>query len=150
MFLLSTTHGGETHALAAAIETMRIYRTEPVIETLYERGIQLQAGVEAAAREHGIEDFFQVVGKPPNLVYVARDAELRPSQAFRTLFLQEMVKRGFIVPSLVVSYAHTQTEIDATVAAAAEAFAVYRRALEAGVERHLRGRSVRLVSRVYN
>jgi len=150
MFLLSTTHGGETHALAAAIETMRIYRTEPVIETLYERGIQLQAGVEAAAREHGIEDFFQVVGKPPNLVYVARDAELRPSQEFRTLFLQEMVKRGFIVPSLVVSYAHTQTEIDATVAAAAEAFAVYRRALEAGVERHLRGRSVRLVSRVYN
>ena len=34
VFLLSTTHGAESHGLAAAIETMRIYRTEPVVETL--------------------------------------------------------------------------------------------------------------------
>src|SRR5208337_434228 len=35
VFLLSTTHGAETHALAAALETMRIYREEGVIEFLW-------------------------------------------------------------------------------------------------------------------
>ena len=32
VFLLSTTHGAETHALAAALETIRIYRQHPVVE----------------------------------------------------------------------------------------------------------------------
>jgi glutamate-1-semialdehyde 2,1-aminomutase len=57
VFLLSTTHGAETHALAAAVETMRIYRDEPVIETLYTRGDQLRAGIEVATREHGVHEF---------------------------------------------------------------------------------------------
>ena len=34
VFLLSTTHGAETHALAAAIATMRVYQHECVIEHL--------------------------------------------------------------------------------------------------------------------
>ena len=38
VFLLSTTHGAEGPSLAAAIETMRIYRDEPVIERLYHVG----------------------------------------------------------------------------------------------------------------
>ena len=80
VFLLSTTHGAETHGLAAAIETMRIYREEPVIETLYARGERLRAGIEAAARTHGVEDRFEVVGRAPNLVYVARDDGGMPSQ----------------------------------------------------------------------
>jgi hypothetical protein len=32
VFLLSTTHGAETHGLAAAIATMNVYKTEPVID----------------------------------------------------------------------------------------------------------------------
>ncbi len=38
VFLLSTTHGAETHSLAAAMATIAIYRDEPVIERLYEQG----------------------------------------------------------------------------------------------------------------
>jgi glutamate-1-semialdehyde 2,1-aminomutase len=68
VFLLSTTHGAETHALAAAIATMRIYRERSVVEALYATGERLRAGLEAVAREHGVDDHFQVVGKAPNLV----------------------------------------------------------------------------------
>ncbi len=150
VFLLSTTHGAETHGLAAAIETMRIYREEPVIETLYERGEQLRRGIEAAARAAGVADRFQVVGKSPNLVYVARDADGSPSQAYRTVFLQEMARRGFLVPSLVVSYAHTPADVDATIEAAAESLEAYARALENGVEAVLEGHSVKPVYRRYN
>src|SRR4029453_8115925 len=44
VFLLSTTHGAETHALAAAIATMRIYQNEPVIEQLHAQGRKPRTG----------------------------------------------------------------------------------------------------------
>ena len=81
---------------------------------------------------------------------MARDETGTPSQAFRTLFLQETIERGFILPSLVVSYSHTEADIDLTIEAVAEALAVYRRALEDGIDRHLRGRPVQPVMRPFS
>jgi glutamate-1-semialdehyde 2,1-aminomutase len=143
VFLLSTTHGAETHALAAAIATMDVYRAQPVVETLHRLGRRLQQGISAAAADHGLEEFFQVVGRASNLVYVARDADRVPSQAFRTLFLQETIARGILAPSFVVSYSHGEDEIDRTVSAVHEALAVYRDALERGIENFLVGRPVK-------
>lgn len=150
VFLLSTTHGAEHHGLAAAIATMRVYREQGVVEALYAKGERLRAGVEAVAAELGLQDRFKVLGKAPNLVYATLDAEGRPSQPFRTLFLQETIERGFLLPSLVVSFSHRNEDIDRTVEAVAEALYVYRNALEDGVERHLRGRPVQPVYRRRN
>src|SRR5262249_40180153 len=38
VFLLSTTHGAETHALAASLETIRIYREQTVVDFLWRQG----------------------------------------------------------------------------------------------------------------
>ena len=62
VFLLSTTHGAETHALAAAIETMRIYAREGVVEVLYRQGQRLKSGIEEAARELGVDENFRGPG----------------------------------------------------------------------------------------
>lgn len=145
VFLLSTTFGAETHSLAAALETMRIYRTEGVVEVLWRQGERLRRGVEAVAEELGVGAHFTLLGKPCNLVYATRDAEGRPSQAYRTLFLQELVRRGILAPSFVVSFSHTDADIDRTVEAVRGALSVYRRALEDGVEKHLAGPPVRSV-----
>ncbi len=150
VFLLSTTHGGETHALAAAMAVIDTYQTQPVIEHLWRAGERLRAGAEQAATRHGLEKHFQVLGKPPCLVYSTLDRELQPSQALRTLFLQETIKRGLLVTSLVVSYAHDDVDIDRTIEAIDGALAVYRRALEDGVERFLVGRPSQTVYRRYN
>jgi glutamate-1-semialdehyde 2,1-aminomutase len=150
VFLLSTTHGGETHALAAAIATMRVYREEPVIETLYSRGERLRTGVSEAARSTGVDGYFELLGRDSNLVFATRDADRRPSQQFRTLFMQEMVSRGVLAPSFVVTYSHTEEDIDRTIAAVAESLVLYARALEDGPERYLRGRPVQSVYRRYN
>jgi glutamate-1-semialdehyde 2,1-aminomutase len=147
VFLLSTTHGAETHALAAAVATMRYYREHPVIETLYARGERLRRGMEAAIEANGLVGFVGLMSRDCNLIFFTRDAERRPSQPFRTLFMQELAKRGVLAPSFVVSYSHGEEDIDATVAAAAEALIVYRRALDEGVERLLEGPSVKPVSR---
>ena len=50
VFLLSTTHGAETHALAAAIATMQVYQREGVIEHLYRQGERLRRDDRAGDR----------------------------------------------------------------------------------------------------
>jgi glutamate-1-semialdehyde 2,1-aminomutase len=150
VFLLSTTFGAEHHSLAAAMEVMRIYQQEPVIKHLYQQGERLRQGINQAIAIHGLHDYFGVLGKPCNQIYFTRDQNKERSQAFRTLFLQETIKRGVIMPSLVVSYSHTDADIDRTVDAISGALGVYRMALEEGVEKHLVGRSVKPVFRKFN
>jgi glutamate-1-semialdehyde 2,1-aminomutase len=147
VFLLSTTHGAETHALAAGIATMETYRDKPVVEHLYRLGARLRDGVHAAARRAGVERLVECLGRPCCLLYTTRDADGQPSQEFRALFLQEMIKRGVLAPSLVVSFAHEDADIDQTLEAVDGALQVYRRAIEDGVEHYLVGRPVKPVFR---
>jgi glutamate-1-semialdehyde 2,1-aminomutase len=61
--------------------------------------------------------------------------------------MQELVIRGVIAPAFVVSYSHTEADIDRTIEAASEALVVYQKALEGGVEKFLKGRPVKPVFR---
>ena len=150
VFLLSTTHGAETFGLAAAMATIEVYRREPVVEHLWRQGERLIRGAKQAIATAGVGAHFRVVGFAPNLVYATCDAAGQPSQEFRTLFLQEMIKRGVLGPSFVVSYAHSDDDIDRTIDAIGEALVVYRKALEGGVEKYLVGRPVQPVFRRRN
>ena len=140
----------ETHALAAAIATMQVYEREPVVEHLYRQGRRLRRQAEEVIRRHGLADFVKVLGKPCCLSYATLGRDGRPSQAFRSLFLQETIRHGVLIPSLVVSYAHSDEDIDFTVAAIDAALEVYRQALEAGAERYLVGRPSQIVYRRFN
>jgi glutamate-1-semialdehyde 2,1-aminomutase len=145
VFLLSTTHGAETPSLAAAIRTMQIYRTEPVIEHLHRQGERLASGFRQSVQRHGLERHVELSGRACNLLFGTKGPDGLPSQAFRSLLLQETIRRGIIMPSLVVSYSHSDEDIDRTVEAIDGALAVYAKALSDGVERYLTGRPSRTV-----
>jgi glutamate-1-semialdehyde 2,1-aminomutase len=132
VFLLSTTHGAETHSLAAAMAVMDVFVEEDVPERLLSLGDRLRLGVEEVARAAGLGDHLVVRGRSCNLVFATLDAAGRPSQEFRTLFLRELVTRGVLGPSFVVSAALSETDIDRTIEVVAEATVNYRAALEAG------------------
>ena len=147
VFLLSTTHGAELHSLAAGLATMRFYQEHPVVEQLHSRGRRLRTGVDQAIDRNGLRGKVAILGRDSNLVFATRDAEGQPSQTFRTLFMQELVRAGILAPSFVVSYSHTEADIDRTIEAVDRTLGVYRRALDSGPERFLHGRSVRPVFR---
>jgi len=149
VFLMSYTHGAETHSLAAALATMKVYRTEPVVDTLWKRGERLAQGFRKAIAECHLEGHVDVFGKPCCLVYATRDENKKPSQPFRTLMLQETIKRGILITSLVVNYSHTEADIDRTVDVIHEALRVYRKALDEGIGKYLVGRPVKPVFRKY-
>jgi glutamate-1-semialdehyde 2,1-aminomutase len=147
VFLLSTTHGGETSALAAGLATLEAYKEHGVIAHLRRVGEALREGINDRARDLGIGAHFEVIGHPANLVYATRDQSGAPSQPFRTLFLQETIARGLLMPSLVVNFGHGDAEVARTIDGVSGALEVYRRALEDGVDQHLVGRPVKPVFR---
>ena len=151
VFLLSTTHGAEYPALAAAVETMRIYRDEPVIEHLYRVGERLRQGFEQAVRDAGMEKHLTMSGRPCNLLFTTLDHDGKPSQAFRTLFLQELIRWGVLSPNFIVSYSHDDDDIDYTVEAIRRAARVYAQAIDArSTQGLLIGAPTQSVYRRYN
>ncbi len=151
VFLLSTTHGAEGHSLAAARAVMEAYREDDVVATMYRQGARLRAGVLEVVEAHGLAEFVTITGRPCNMVYGTRDASGTPSQPFRTLFLQELLRHGVIAPSFVVSAAHTDADVDRTVEAVDAALDVYGKAIAAGsVDGLLHSRSVKPTFREYS
>lgn len=93
VFLLSTTHGAETHSLAAAMAVQTVYAEEGVTARLHTLGERLAAGVRAAAAGMGVGDHIVVRGRASNLVFATLDENGQPSQEYRTLFLQQAPRR---------------------------------------------------------
>jgi glutamate-1-semialdehyde 2,1-aminomutase len=150
VFLLSTTHGAETHALAASLETLRIFRDQNVVEFLWKQGERLRKLINQSIMENRLEGFFELMGRPCNLVFGTRDQDHNRSQPFRTLFMQELIRRGVIGPSFVVSFSHSDSDIERTAEAIYGAHVIYRKALEEGVDHYLEGRPVKPVYRTFN
>ncbi|MET9563523.1 glutamate-1-semialdehyde 2,1-aminomutase [Streptomyces tauricus] len=132
VFLLSTTHGAETHSLAAATAVLTTYVEEGITARLHALGERLAAGVREAAAGMGVGDHVVVRGRASNLVFATLDEKGRPSQEYRTLFLHRLLAGGVLAPSFVVSGALSEADIDHTVDVVAQACAVYRKALDAG------------------
>ena len=109
----------------------------------------LRAGTEACRRsqpgfgELGLREHVSIIGPDCCSVYTTRDQDKKPSQPFRTLFLQETMKRGLLMPSSIVSYSHSDKDIGQTVERISEALVVYRKALDEGIDKYLVGNPVK-------
>lgn len=150
VFLLSSTHGAETVSLAAFRAVVAAYREGDPVGTMERRGRELAEGVSAAVAEAGVAEHLSVAGRPSCLVFRTTDATGKPSQPMRTLFLQEMLRRGVLGQSFVISAAHTARDVEQTVRAAGEAGVAYAKALDTGRPEELfAGRAVAPAHRRY-
>ncbi len=143
VFLLSTTHGAESAGLAAYLAVAQAYRDHDPVTVMEQQGAKLAAAVTAVATETGVGDHVTVGGRPSCMIFGTRGPDGQPSQAYRTLFLQELLRHGVLGQSFVISAAHTDADLEVTLDAVRAACTVYARAMEAGsVEGYLQGRPV--------
>ncbi|MFK7837575.1 MAG: aminotransferase class III-fold pyridoxal phosphate-dependent enzyme, partial [Sulfitobacter sp.] len=149
-FLLSSTHGSEMPALGAFMAAVDVCETEDVPSYLWSFGDRLKAKLVDLAKAHGLADAFDIEGPGVALNLVTKDANGAPCARLRTLFLQEMLRNGVMMPCISVSQAHGDTELDITLSAADKAFAVYAQGLEQGTEALLEGAAVKPVFRAVN
>jgi glutamate-1-semialdehyde 2,1-aminomutase len=150
VFLLSTTHGAEMSGLGAFVATMDFMQRHRVVEHLWDYGRKLMAMMQRQAEAHGVNHSFKVGGVACSPYYVTHDLAGANSLALRTLFSQEMIRNGVLIPWIALSYRHGDEELAITERAIDRTFAIYRRALEEGVEKYLKGPVIKPVFRKHN
>lgn len=128
---ISSTYWSDAIGLAAALTTIRELRRRNVPAYLAQFGAQLQSRINEAAVAAGIG--IKCTGLPvhPHLDFPTTDPAVRSQLA--TLYIQEMAQRGCHgYPSFYLNAAQGQAELDQTVAAARETFAILAQGLERG------------------
>ena len=130
----SFTFGGETLSLAAAKATMEKLQREPVVDTLRASGERVLRDTQSAIDRHELQDVFSLAGHPTWSFLQFKDARGHTMWEIKTLFMQEMLKRGVLTYGTHnMSYAHTAQDLAQLAGAYDETLAVIRRGLETGI-----------------
>ena len=145
----STTHGGEAASLAACRATLAKLEREEGIARLWRLGARLKEGVNALLTERRLVDVIACVGMPPFTALRFRGRDEEEQLALRSLFQQEALARGILTFGYhMLSLAHTESDLQWTLAEYAEIFDLIADAVRRGdVTARLKGPPVRPIFR---
>lgn len=120
---ISSTYWSDTIGLRAALTTLRESRRRNVPEYLEQFGSRLQSELNRVAQETEAPVRCVGLARHPQLAFDVDDPLLR--QQLTTLYIQEMARRGCHgYPSFYLNAAQKEPELEQTVAAARETFAI--------------------------
>ncbi|MGP0098992.1 MAG: aminotransferase class III-fold pyridoxal phosphate-dependent enzyme [Terriglobales bacterium] len=146
----SFTFGGEVASMAAAMKVLDVLETTDALGRMDANGRLLQEGLNALAREAGLQDRIQCIGYPFWSLIKFLDADGKDSFLVRSLFTQECVKRGvLLLATHNMTAAHDPLAIEQTLRVYAEVCKTMSQWLgEAHPEEHLEGEMIQPVFRV--
>jgi glutamate-1-semialdehyde 2,1-aminomutase len=128
---ISSTYWSDTIGLRAALTTIREVRKRDLPASLHRLGTELQQRLNEAARDTGLKVTCGGLSVHPSLRFQVEDPALQARLS--TLFIQEMAKRGCHgYTSFYLNGAQGRPEIEETVAAARETFALMAEGLRTG------------------
>jgi glutamate-1-semialdehyde aminotransferase len=150
VFLISTTHGGETHAIAAAMATFEEFEQRNVIEHNQCLGDHLIQLCQQVLSVNNLTEYIDLVPCNWMPIFIFKNSGKEISTGYRTLALQEMIKRGVLFQgAFVPCFSHTREDVEYFADAFNETVLVYRQALDEGFEKYLTGKSVMPVFRKF-
>jgi glutamate-1-semialdehyde aminotransferase len=138
---VSSTFGGDTLALAACLATVDAYARLGVIDHLWRIGQRFQEGFAAIAKRLGVPA--RCIGYPVHPKIVIDHDAPETQRLLMSVFLQEAAQGGVIFhfAGFNVSLAHTDADVDQTLAACAVALEIVGEALADGrIRERLRGK----------
>ncbi|MCS6808538.1 MAG: glutamate-1-semialdehyde 2,1-aminomutase [Bacteroidota bacterium] len=148
LFLISSTHGGETHAIAAGLATISEFMKHNVVAHNHAIGERFIARNREVIARHGLSDYIEVVPAQWMPIMIFKDANGEVSSGLRTLVMQEMIARGVLFQgAFVPCFSHTEDDVEFFAEAMGETLEVFVRALENGFEQYLVGEPVKPVFR---
>ena len=138
LFLISSTHGAETTGLAAMIATIKEFNKHDMIANNWAKGEALKNRLGQIVSKHGLGSSLKLTGYPCLFLLVCLDSAGLPSDALRTLMMQEMIARGVLFQGLFFpTWSHQQPEIDQIAMAFDESCSIYRKAIDLGTTKDL-------------
>ncbi len=125
----SGTFGGETLSLAAAQAVIKKMEERDVVDSLYENGSYLLRELEALLDELDLHDLYETKGHPSWSFLVLKSKDDRDFWGAKTLFNQEMFRRGIItLGSHNMSFSHTVHDINYLISVYREVLPLIKRA----------------------
>ncbi len=116
---ISSSYWTERTGYVAALETLKFFEENGVIEKISKTGVYIREGLAKIFADNGL-DIDVSGGLDP---VVAMSIQEENPLLLKTVFTQEMLKRGFLASNLIyVSYAHTQEIVDKYLENAADVF----------------------------
>lgn len=150
VFLISTTHGGETHSIAAALATIDEFEQKNVIAHNHSIGAYLNHLCHEVIAVNDLDEYIELAPSDWMPMFVFKDQHKAVSAGFRTLAMQEMIASGILFQgAFVPSFSHTKADIAFFAAAFNETAVIYKKALETGFENYLAGAPAQPVFRKY-
>ncbi|MDC0519370.1 glutamate-1-semialdehyde 2,1-aminomutase [Candidatus Pelagibacter ubique] len=150
VFLLSTTHGAEMNGLSAFIQTLNFLKREKVIQKNWDYGAKLILEGNKIAKKIGVDKYFYFSGIACSPQFNCLDNKRDNSLEFRTLFMQEMLKEKILMPWISISYRHNKFTLKKTLLALEKTLTIYKKALNQGVKKYLKGHTIKPVFRRFN
>jgi len=110
----SGTFAGETLSLAATKATLTKIQQENVLDHIHAMGDKLNNGLSSLINKYQADDWLSLAGHPSWSFLIMSDKAPYSVIELKSLFLQEMSKRGFLLGGgHNLSYAHKEKDIDA-------------------------------------
>jgi glutamate-1-semialdehyde aminotransferase len=151
VFLISTTHGAETHALAAGRAVLREYQRYDVVGHQKQIVKAVTEGFSSVVEKYGLGHCLEIHTSGWRLICICRDRNGDVSPVLRTLLMQEMIGRGVLFTGYFLPcFEHTEEDVEQIVQAFEHTCQIYQQGLEAGVDALLVGEVTRPVFRKYN
>ena len=149
-FLLSSTHGAEMSSLGAFMKVCEIYERENSTKKLWDIGKKIREATNRAVDISGVNDLVSLSGPNIGLAPIFKETEKATAAELRTVFMQEMIEQGVMMPWIAQSTAHSDEDIQRTSDAMEFAFRTLSKAAENGVAGILRGPAAKPVFRKFN
>src|SRR5258708_4211052 len=128
----SFTFGGEALSLAAAKATLLKLKSDPILDTMRTRGIEVIDGTRGIIESHELGDVFSVSGHPTWSFLSIRDSRGHTAFEIKTFLMQELHQRGLLsVGTHNISYAHSKADIAALIGAYADVLPTIGKLLDA-------------------
>jgi glutamate-1-semialdehyde 2,1-aminomutase len=126
----SFTFGGETLSLAAAVATLVKLQKKPVVEKMISQGQKIIKGVESLIQKLNLSDIVSISGDPTWSFLTLKDVNGYSSWQIKTLFLQEVFKRGILILGTHnLSYSHSDEDIQKLLFTYEEVFSIIKKSV---------------------
>ena len=151
VFLISSTHGGETNAIRACIKTIEEFKSKNVIGHIHTAGNELIQKIKALIAANQVEAFIDVMPCSWMPAFTFKDKTGSVCNGHRTFFMQEMIKENILFQGIIVpSLSFTNNEMNHFLNGFESCIKKYKTILKEGFALHLKGTPTKPVFRKYN
>jgi glutamate-1-semialdehyde aminotransferase len=150
LFLISTTHGGETCSIAAGLATLEEFKKHDVIKHNHNMGNIFMNELNKILQKYNLHHSVKILQFNWHVSLGYFDIEGKNSFGLRTLMHQELIRRGVLFQGIFCPhFSHNEDDVEYILNAFDEACVIYKKALEDGYERYLIGEPIKPVFRKY-